>query len=387
MDPTIMNDNVTDTNLITSYPPAEYLDQTKNIPTTNDSIIIRELLGSASLIFWSIQLLPQVIKNYRNGSTSGLSSWMLLLWSIEACLSGAYLIIQKLAMSLVIQFELFLLFSLLCSAQCYYYSRKRSFIKTMAIFIILVILAVAVQTGIIFGIKQVLGENPRLSKGPHRWLLQVLGTTPVMLSIIGFVPQYIEVFRLQGSYGLSKCFLFLDMQGAVFALACLMFHKTFDVLAAANAAVILVLDIGLIIICIIFYHRAPSNYDHKKIANATHSIDREDEMDSNKLSVATVEWWPTAHDLDDDELDRRNEGLVPELGGLRNNMPGKRKCSTSSTHTPPAPTPTQQTITMVTIPLARAHTMDMDCTVPQPRLPSTFPPRPPTPLGVPELLE
>jgi hypothetical protein len=90
------------------------------------------------------------------------------------------------------------------------------------------------------------------------------------------------------------------MQGAIFA-----FHKTFDMIAASNAAAILVLDIGLIIICIMFYHRVSSSYDTKKTSNVSHTIGREDKFDSNKLSIVTMEWWSTAHNLDDDEADNR----------------------------------------------------------------------------------
>ncbi|RKP26782.1 hypothetical protein SYNPS1DRAFT_21524 [Syncephalis pseudoplumigaleata] len=193
--------------------------------------------------------------------------------------------------------------------------------------------------------------------------------------------------ELQSSYGLSKCFLFLDMQGAVFALGCLAFHESFDLLAAANAASILVLDIGLIFICMMFYRRASHGYSAKVPPSTALTIDREEQPGADQLSVTNVEWWPTALDLHDDAAaaEAQKDGIIQELGVLRKKLSVKRKYSaSSSTHAPAACLPSQQTITMVTIPLARAHTMDMNYAVPETRVTSTFPPRPPTPLAVPE---
>ncbi|RKP09927.1 PQ loop repeat-domain-containing protein, partial [Thamnocephalis sphaerospora] len=204
--------------------------------------VMREILGSIALVFWSIQLVPQAVKNYRKQSTAGLSHWMMLIWGLESCLFGIYAIHQRLATALIIQPQLFLFFSLLCFAQYLYYTRKYSICTSAGIYIGSLMLAAGMQFALTTHRSYI--ENP----SHHiRWIVDGIGSIATALVVLGFVPQYITIIRLHDATGLSKVFLFMDMQGAIFSLSSLAFHPVFDMVAASGFIGTLTLDFGLLV--------------------------------------------------------------------------------------------------------------------------------------------
>ena len=66
--------------------------------------IAENVLGTIGAILWSLQLVPQIGKSYRDGKTEGLSSALLLIWFASGIFLGAYALIQRLAIPLLIQY-------------------------------------------------------------------------------------------------------------------------------------------------------------------------------------------------------------------------------------------------------------------------------------------
>ncbi|KAI9351582.1 hypothetical protein DFJ73DRAFT_831300 [Zopfochytrium polystomum] len=85
--------------------------------------IAKEVFANLGLVFWSFQLLPQVIQNYRSRSTGNLSFGMVLLWAAWACPFVAGALRANLAPPLIIQPNLFAFFSVICAVQIVYYAR------------------------------------------------------------------------------------------------------------------------------------------------------------------------------------------------------------------------------------------------------------------------
>ncbi|OBZ82770.1 Uncharacterized protein C2E12.03c, partial [Choanephora cucurbitarum] len=75
---------------------------------------------------------------------------------------------------------------------------------------------------------------------------QFFGVLPVVFVIVGFLPQYYEIFRERRVIGVSHVFLAMDFFGSVFSIVSL------DVLALVNYIAIGCLDVGILTLYYIF---------------------------------------------------------------------------------------------------------------------------------------
>ena len=72
------------------------------------------VLATIGTIFWCIQLLPQVYYNHKLKDTEGLPAIMMMLWAVSSVPFGVYAIVQKFAVPLQIQPQVFGALSLVC---------------------------------------------------------------------------------------------------------------------------------------------------------------------------------------------------------------------------------------------------------------------------------
>jgi uncharacterized protein with PQ loop repeat len=100
-----------------------------------------------------IQLVPQIVKNYRRHGTDGLSAVMMFSWAIAAVPFGIYTIAQYLNIPLQVQPQLFLLLCLTCWAQCMYYDRHWSLKKCLFVGTAIGVIFGGIEAGVIFGIR------------------------------------------------------------------------------------------------------------------------------------------------------------------------------------------------------------------------------------------
>ncbi|KAI9511201.1 hypothetical protein F5148DRAFT_961248, partial [Russula earlei] len=73
-------------------------------------------------IFWTIQLILQLIKSWHIKSTTCLSPYLIFLWGITSLPLGVYIIVQDLNIPLIMQPQLLGFFLLLSWGQCMCYS-------------------------------------------------------------------------------------------------------------------------------------------------------------------------------------------------------------------------------------------------------------------------
>lgn len=100
-----------------------------------------------------IQLVPQIIKNYRRHGTDGLSAVMMFSWAIAGVPFGIYTIAQSLNIPLQIQPNLFVILALICCAQCMYYDRDWSLKKCIWAVTATSVIFGGIEAGIILGIR------------------------------------------------------------------------------------------------------------------------------------------------------------------------------------------------------------------------------------------
>lgn len=77
------------------------------------------------IVFWSFQLLPQVIDNYKAKTTKGLSLTMFVIWTFASLGFGCYSIVEELSIPIILQPHIFGCFSLLVCLQCLYYGQGK----------------------------------------------------------------------------------------------------------------------------------------------------------------------------------------------------------------------------------------------------------------------
>ncbi|KEP48195.1 putative integral to membrane protein, partial [Rhizoctonia solani 123E] len=55
------------------------------------------MLWTLGTVMWMVQLIPQIIKSYREKSTDGLSPWLMFIWALSAPFLGVYMIAQDIS--------------------------------------------------------------------------------------------------------------------------------------------------------------------------------------------------------------------------------------------------------------------------------------------------
>src|SRR5271156_305104 len=91
-----------------------------------DVPVAANVLGTLGAVCWSVQLIPQIVINYRRHDTTGLQPTMMLLWACAGVPLGIYNIVQNFNIALRIQPQILTTLSLITWAQCKYYGNKWS---------------------------------------------------------------------------------------------------------------------------------------------------------------------------------------------------------------------------------------------------------------------
>ncbi|SCV70282.1 BQ2448_1676 [Microbotryum intermedium] len=240
--------------------------------------IAENVLGTIGAILWSLQLVPQIWKSYREGKTEGLSSALLLIWFESGVFLGAYALIQNLAVPLLVQPQLFSFFTAIAWGQTLFYDNNVSKLRS-----IVLVCALSVLGG---GLEVLFYYLPRIS---HELkicmeIYQSQLTCPFLLRqiahndrpttaggvlsatfiVLGLLPQYILIFRMGYVTGISYLFLCVDIAGGVFSTLALAFSEgSFDALASASYIAVVVLEIGIFILAAILNprHRRKMGFD------------------------------------------------------------------------------------------------------------------------------
>jgi len=175
-----------------------------------------------SNLYRCVQLVPQIIKNYRRHGTDGLSAVMMFSWAIAAVPFGIYCIAQYLNIPLQMQPQLFLILCLTTWGQCMYYDHAWSLRKCIIVILALCVLFAGIQVGVIFGIRVTRAIIKAHSQIPINngvdWPAKIFGALGLVMIAVGLVPPYIDIYKERRVRGFSFIFLLIDMGGAFFSL-------------------------------------------------------------------------------------------------------------------------------------------------------------------------
>ncbi|KAJ5224442.1 uncharacterized protein N7469_007945 [Penicillium citrinum] len=114
-----------------------------------DIPIAENVLGTLGAVCWSIQLLPQIIINYKRHNTEGLQGSMMLLWAAAGVPLGVYNIVEEFNIALRIQPQILTTLSLITWAQCLYYGKGFSIAKCIAAVVPLLLVLALLAAGVL----------------------------------------------------------------------------------------------------------------------------------------------------------------------------------------------------------------------------------------------
>ncbi|KAF6828413.1 pq loop repeat protein [Colletotrichum musicola] len=211
-------------------------------------------LGTLGAICWSIQLIPQIVINYRRHNATGLQPSMMMLWAWAGVPLGVYNIVENFNIALRVQPQLLTFLSLVTWIQCYYYehvrlhvslscnssltSQKWSTIRCLAVVTPIAAVMAGIQTALVFALR-----IPK-SRGIE-WPMIVMAVLSATLLAAGVLRHYWDIYVHRTVRGISFIFVAIDAAGDVFSLASIFFQPTVDVLGIVIYATEFVLWCGV----------------------------------------------------------------------------------------------------------------------------------------------
>ncbi|KAH9943834.1 PQ loop repeat-domain-containing protein [Amylocystis lapponica] len=270
-------------------------------------------LGTIGAICWTVQLIPQIWKSWREKSTEGLSHYLVLLWGTASAFLGVYNIVQNLNVPLIVQPQLFGILSLVSWGQCLYYGNKWSLARSAALAISTVVILGGFETGMVFAVR------PSYNRGNDR-PVDVFGIISTVLIAAGLFPQYYEIYRHREVIGISILFMVIDLSGGLFSTLSLVFKSHFDIVAGITYSLVILLD-GIVIVLALILNplaarrrrrAAQAVADSSNGASASDSLARTRDDPSTGADEATIVPRP---------YDNASEGLEKAYGDGRREMP------------------------------------------------------------------
>ncbi|KAF3908289.1 hypothetical protein AA313_de0206266 [Arthrobotrys entomopaga] len=200
--------------------------------------IAADILGTAGAVCWSIQLIPQIIINYRRHHTTGLQPSMMLLWAFAGIPLGIYNITRNFNIALRIQPQILTFLSLLTWSQCKYYSSKWSLTKCTLVTSAIGIILGGIEAGLIFRLRIPQREG-------LQWPLTLMAVLSAVFLSLGVLRHYWDIYKHRTVRGISFLFVFIDALGDLTSLVSIFFEENREILGMVIYGSELVLWIGV----------------------------------------------------------------------------------------------------------------------------------------------
>ncbi|ORY78018.1 PQ loop repeat-domain-containing protein [Leucosporidium creatinivorum] len=215
-----------------------------------ENTIAANVLGVTGAVCWAIQLIPQIVVNYRRKHARGLQSSMMLLWASAGVPLGVYNISKNFNLALQIQPQILTFLSLVTFAQVKYYKARWSLPHCLLTVSLLLALLGSLELGLIFALRPAL--HSRLE-----WPLQLMAALSALLLALGVGRHYVDVWQHRDVRGISFLFVAVDAMGDLTSLLSLFFEAPFDYVGCVIYSVELVMWIGIMGLGV-WYHFWPS---------------------------------------------------------------------------------------------------------------------------------
>ncbi|EMC95742.1 hypothetical protein BAUCODRAFT_123040 [Baudoinia panamericana UAMH 10762] len=203
-----------------------------------DRPTLSNVFGTLGAVCWSVQLIPQVILNYRRQSARGLSSTFMMFWAWAGVPLGVYNIVSKSSIALQVQPQVLTCLSLATWIQCYYYEHKWSVWKALAVVLPVASIMGGIETALVFALQHGIQHDVR-------WPLTLMAVLAALFLALGVGEQYISIFKHGSVAGISFLFCGIDALGDVTSIVSVLYEQRVNVLGLVIYSVELVLWIGI----------------------------------------------------------------------------------------------------------------------------------------------
>ncbi|KAF2266029.1 PQ loop repeat protein-like protein [Lojkania enalia] len=207
--------------------------------------IAANILGTIGAVLWSLQLLPQIWKNWRRHDSQSLSALFFLSWAVAGVPLGVYNIADDFNIALQIQPNILIFLSLLTWSQCKYYGEEWSRRKIAIAFAAMAMVFGGVEAGLVFALRLAHERG-------QKWAATLMATIAAILLAGGVLRHYVDMIRTRSDAGLSLKFAILDASGDVTSLLSVVFQPHLSVLGLVIYGSELAIWIGLIAIVLYF---------------------------------------------------------------------------------------------------------------------------------------
>lgn len=187
---------------------------------------IANTLGTLGAVCWSIQLIPQIIINYRRHDTEGLRRSFMVIWALAGAPLAVFNVVQNQNIALVIQPQILTLLSLVTWTQCCYYGSKWPITRCVMIIIPLLAVMAGAEIGLIYGLRIAQQRDVQ-------WPTTLMGVLAGVLLCAGVSCEYYDIWKTGSVRGISFLFCGIDAAGDIFSLASVIFQSHYDYVAIA----------------------------------------------------------------------------------------------------------------------------------------------------------
>ncbi|OCL11543.1 hypothetical protein AOQ84DRAFT_287068 [Glonium stellatum] len=200
--------------------------------------IAANILGTIGAICWSVQLIPQIIINYRRHNTIGLQPSMMMLWAWAGVPLGVYNIVENFNIALRIQPQILTFLSLTTWIQCFYYEKHWSTLHALAVVVPIATLMGGIQTALIIALR--ISHSKQV-----QWPITLMAVLSASLLSAGVLRHYWDIYVHRTVRGISFIFVAIDAAGDLFSLISILFQPTLDAIGLVIYGAELVLWIGV----------------------------------------------------------------------------------------------------------------------------------------------
>lgn len=223
------------------------------------------VLGTIGTVLWCIQLIPQIIHNYRRKNCEGLPSIMMFLWAASGVPFAAYFIVQKSNIAVQVQPHIFMLFCTISWAQTLYYPPVQWPRRKLIIVVTVVCLLFAgTEMALVFPLR------PVYDKGTT-WPITLVGVVAAVLLAVGLVPPYFEIYKHNGEVvGINFIFLSMDCGGAIFSIGSLIAQGgSIDIMGIVLYCIVAAMEFGIFACQIVWLIRTRKERKERKLQEAS----------------------------------------------------------------------------------------------------------------------
>lgn len=176
-----------------------------------DIPVVANILGTIGAVCWSVQLLPQIVINYRRHNTTGLQPSMMLLWASAGVPLGVYNIVRHFNVALRVQAQILTILSLITWAQCCHYGKSWSMRQCIVAVSLIGVTMGGVEAALTLALQVALRRS-------IHWPSTFMAVIAAVLLALGVLRHYWDIWTHRTVRGISFIFVGIDAAGDLFSL-------------------------------------------------------------------------------------------------------------------------------------------------------------------------